>query len=92
MTPPVEEERTLSAMEIEAFQNVVRGEDRAAQKVMVSVMDTKLLIDELKRREEVVNLVIETIKDFSSNIRINDDILDKQAKIKDFKKDLRKVL
>ena len=83
-----DEENTLSLSkpEIENLKNAIKGEPEESQRVMLSVFPTSLLKEELARRENILNTIIDDIKEFASSVDSTEELEAKQGKFEQFSK------
>lgn len=77
---------SLSKPEIENLKNAIKGEPEESQRVMLSVFPTSLLKEELARRENILNTIIDDIKEFALSVDSTEELEAKQGKFEQFSK------
>ena len=83
-------ERRLSPMEIKEIATRTKASSVEEKKIMVSVIPTDILEDELKRRNHITDTMIDYILRFSDNISTIDDPSEREREISKFRKVIAK--
>lgn len=82
----MEEKISLSKAEVENLKNAIQGEPEESKKIMLSVFPTSLLKEELARRENILNTIIDDIKEFALSVDSTEELEAKQGKFEQFSK------
>lgn len=83
-TMPVD--KPLSPIVIEELRSKTKSATREQKRVMLSVLPTEMLVEEITRRKDITDKLVNYISDFSELIGGVEDDFRKQSLVRDFKK------
>lgn len=86
------EKAPLTLLEIEEIKDRICSASDEERRVIITVISTDMLKEELKRRGDILDTIISMIQDFSSNVSTKEPLLEKQHKVEDFRRALSGIL
>lgn len=81
-------DKPLSPIVIEELRSKTKSATREQKRVMLSVLPTEMLVEEITRRKDITDKLVNYISDFSELISGVDDDYRKQSLVRDFKKNI----
>lgn len=81
-------DKPLSPIVIEELRSKTKSATREQKRVMLSVLPTEMLVEEITRRKDITDKLVNYISDFSELISGVEDDYRKQSLVRDFKKNI----
>lgn len=81
-------DKPLSPIVIEELRSKTKSATREQKRVMLSVLPTEMLVEEITRRKDITDKLVNYISDFSELIGSVEDDYRKQSLVRDFKKNI----
>ena len=81
-------DKPLSPIVIEELRSKTKSATREQKRIMLSVLPTEMLVEEITRRKDITDKLVNYISDFSELISGVDDDYRKQSLVRDFKKNI----
>lgn len=88
----MENEKSLTLLEIEELKDRVGSATEEEKRVIITMISTEMLKEELERRDDLLDTIISLIQNFSSNVSTQDELLEKQHKIEEFRRSIGGIL
>ena len=88
----MENEKSLTLLEVEELKDRVGSATEEEKRVMITMISTEMLKEELERRDDLLDTIISLIQNFSSNVSTQDELLEKQHKIEEFRRSIGGIL
>lgn len=88
----MENEKSLTLLEIEELKDRVSSATEEEKRVIITMISTEMLKEELERRDDLLDTIISLIQNFSSNVSTQDELLEKQHKIEEFRRSIGGIL
>lgn len=81
-------DKPLSPIVIEELRSKTKSATKEQKRIMLSVLPTEMLVEEITRRKDITDKLVNYISDFSELISGVDDDFRKQSLVRDFKKNI----
>lgn len=81
-------DKPLSPIVIEELRSKTKSATKEQKRVMLSVLPTEMLVEEITRRKDITDKLVNYISDFSELISGVEDDYRKQSLVRDFKKNI----
>lgn len=81
-------DKPLSPIVIEELRSKTKSATREQKRIMLSVLPTEMLVEEITRRKDITDKLVNYISDFSELIGSVEDDYRKQSLVRDFKKNI----
>ena len=88
----MENEKSLTLLEVEELKDRVASATEEEKRVIITMISTEMLKEELERRDDLLDTIISLIQNFSSNVSTQDELLEKQHKIEEFRRSIGGIL
>jgi len=88
----MENEKSLTLLEVEELKDRVGSATEEEKRVIITMISTEMLKEELERRDDLLDTIISLIQNFSSNVSTQDELLEKQHKIEEFRRSIGSIL
>jgi hypothetical protein len=88
----MENEKSLTLLEVEELKDRVSSATEEEKRVIITMISTEMLKEELERRDDLLDTIISLIQNFSSNVSTQDELLEKQHKIEEFRRSIGGIL
>lgn len=88
----MENEKSLTLLEVEELKDRVGSATEEEKRVIITMISTEMLKEELERRDDLLDTIISLIQNFSSNVSTQDELLEKQHKIEEFRRSIGGIL
>lgn len=88
----MENEKSLTLLEIEELKDRVGSATEEEKRVIITMISTEMLKEELERRDDLLDTIISLIQNFSNNVSTQDELLEKQHKIEEFRRSIGGML
>lgn len=88
----MENEKSLTLLEVEELKDRVGSATEEEKRVIITMISTEMLKEELERRDDLLDTIISLIQNFSNNVSTQDELLEKQHKIEEFRRSIGGML
>lgn len=88
----MENEKSLTLLEVGELKDRVGSATEEEKRVIITMISTEMLKEELERRDDLLDTIISLIQNFSSNVSTQDELLEKQHKIEEFRRSIGGML
>lgn len=88
----MENEKSLTLLEVEELKDRVSSATEEEKRVIITMISTEMLKEELERRDDLLDTIISLIQNFSNNVSTQDELLEKQHKIEGFRRSIGGIL